>query len=118
MNYKMLEINKISEISGLPENVLTQIKDIVFSSASVDDAVMFGSRALGTWKKFSDIDISLKGKNVSHDDLVGIMLKLEELNIPYMVDLNRFVSLTNPALIDHINRVGISLNLGKADKIK
>lgn len=105
----MLPISKISEISGISETVLTQIKDTVLSCSSVEDALIFGSRALGTWKKFSDIDISLIGKNVTHNDLIALMFKLDDLNIPYVIDLNRFNSLTNPALIDHIKRVGIYL---------
>lgn len=105
----MPAINEISVTTGIPVSTLFQIKENIFSFPSVEDAVIYGSRALGNWKKFSDIDISLIGENVSHNDLITIMFKLEDLDIPYIVDLNRFASLTNPALIDHITRVGISL---------
>ncbi len=100
------EIEKITGLSGV---VLSMIAGVVFSFPSVSDAVIYGSRAKGSWKKFSDIDISLKGDDVSHKDLTDIMLKLDDLDIPFIVDVNRFSTITNEDLVDHINRIGISI---------
>lgn len=96
-------------ITGLTSEVLSKIAEVIFSFPSVSDAVIYGSRAKGCWKSFSDIDISLKGENVSHKDLTDIMLELEDLDIPFVVDVNRFSTITNVDLVDHINRLGISI---------
>ncbi len=100
---------EIERITGLSGEVLSMIGNVIFSIPSVSDAVIYGSRAKGTWKKFSDIDISLKGSNVTHEDMTDIMLRLDDLDIPYIVDINRFSAISNIHLIEHINRVGISI---------
>ena len=100
---------EIEKRTGLKEKDIILLKEILFSNAVVEDAVIYGSRAKGCWKTFSDIDITLIGENITHSDLIGLMMKFEDSALPYMVDLNIFSSLSNPALRDHIARVGISL---------
>ena len=100
---------EIEKRTGLKEKDIILLKEILFSNAVVEDAVIYGSRAKGCWKSFSDIDITLIGENITHSDLIGLMMKFEDSALPYMVDLNIFSSLSNPALRDHISRVGISL---------
>lgn len=100
---------EIERLTGLKEKDIALIKEVLFSNASVEDAVLYGSRAKGCWRRFSDIDITIIGENITHADLVGLLMKFEDSALPYMVDLNIFSTLANPALRDHINRVGISL---------
>lgn len=104
-----MDVNEIGKRTGLKEKDIILLKEILFSNAAVEDAVIYGSRAKGSWKPFSDIDITLIGENITHTDLIGLMMKFEDSALPYMVDLNIFSTLANPALRDHINRVGISL---------
>ncbi|MBD5305140.1 MAG: nucleotidyltransferase domain-containing protein [Bacteroides sp.] len=104
-----MDVIEIETRTGLKEKDIILLKEILFSNAAVEDAVIYGSRAKGCWKPFSDIDITLIGENITHSDLIGLMMKFEDSALPYMVDLNIFSSLSNPALRDHIARVGISL---------
>lgn len=103
--------SEIEKRTGLKDKDITLLKEILFSNSAVEDAVIYGSRAKGCWKPFSDIDITLIGENITHADLIGLMMKFEDSALPYMVDLNIFSSLSNPALLDHISRVGISLRI-------
>jgi predicted nucleotidyltransferase len=74
----------------------------------IESAVLFGSRAKGTHRRGSDIDLAIKGKTCTSQiavQLYGILN--ENLPIPYHVDIVHYESLQNTALIEHIDRVGI-----------
>jgi predicted nucleotidyltransferase len=47
---------------GLSDKQLQEIKEILASYESVEQAVLFGSRAIDTYKEASDVDIAIKGK--------------------------------------------------------
>ena len=91
---------------GLAEEHLTGIKEILKRSQRVRQAVLFGSRAKGTSRPGSDIDIALQGKELNLQDLLAISNDLDELWLPYRIDLTIYDRLTDPNLIDHINRIG------------
>lgn len=75
----------------------------------VEDVILYGSRAKGTFKNGSDIDLCFKGKGLKTEILLEIMDKIDELYLPYEFDLSIYDQIENVELIDHINRVGISL---------
>ncbi len=94
---------------GLNINDLESIRRVIKSFPKIEDAVLFGSRAKGTYSNGSDIDIALKGGNILLNDMLDLSNALEELLLPYKFDLIIYDRITESALIDHINRVGISL---------
>ena len=94
---------------GLNINDLESIRKCIKSFPKIEDAVLFGSRAKGTYSNGSDIDIALKGGNMLLNDMLDLSIKLDELLLPYKFDLIIYDRITESALIDHINRVGISL---------
>ena len=49
---------------GLPEEHIKIILDYIARYSEIEEAVLFGSRALGTYKPGSDVDIALKGNKV------------------------------------------------------
>lgn len=81
----------------------------------VQQAKLFGSRAKGNYKQGSDIDIALYLSSTLTDDkkrslLLQLHERLEEtLPLPYFFDLVDFSTISNAQLIEHIERVGISL---------
>jgi predicted nucleotidyltransferase len=90
---------------GLTENLIEQVYAVLAEFPSIEKAVLYGSRAKGTYKPGSDIDLSLIGP-VTEADLLTLENRLDDLLLPYTFDINRFSSLQNRALIDHIERVG------------
>lgn len=70
--------------------------------------IIYGSRAKGNFRYNSDIDLSIIGE-VSYDDLLKIELLIDELLLPYKVDLSVFNNIDNSELKAHIERVGIVL---------
>ena len=71
-----------------------------------EKVILFGSRAMGTYRNGSDIDITLLGKNLFNQTIFGIQDEIEELYLPYSFDISIFERIDNEDLIDHIQRVG------------
>lgn len=94
---------------GIKEYQLNKIKEILLHYPGIHDAVLFGSRAKGINKKGADIDIALKGKNLTVNDIITLQQKLEELWLPYKFDLILYRNIDEPSLAEHIKRVGVSL---------
>ena len=72
---------------------------------SIDEVVIYGSRAKGNYREGSDIDITLKG-DVTKEDLNKLWLKLDDSFIPYKFDISIYKDLKSQSLIEHIERVG------------
>ncbi|GAB3979137.1 nucleotidyltransferase domain-containing protein [Spirosoma terrae] len=96
---------------GLIDNDLARIVDVLAMNGRVEQAVLFGSRAKGTHKPGSDVDIALKGADLTLNDLLALSVALDELWIPLRVDLLLYNRIDEPALLDHIDRVGKNLML-------
>jgi len=92
---------------GLTEATMAKIVNVLADHPQVEQAVLYGSRAKGNYKNGSDIDLTLMGRELQTADLLSIMGELDDLLLPYMIDLSLFHQLTHPELIEHIRRVGI-----------
>lgn len=90
---------------GLSDNTVLKINHVLEQYPAVEKAVIYGSRAKGNFKPSSDIDIALKGK-LNLKVLSDISLKLDDLLLPYKLDLSIYNHIANPELLDHIDRVG------------
>ena len=100
---------KLSETLGLKESELEEIVNTLASFDNVERAIVYGSRAKGNYKPFSDIDLTLCGDGLTQTDILRIADRFEDSNLPYMFDISDFSKLTNPDLIDHIERRGITI---------
>lgn len=94
---------------GLPDETLVRIRDVLSAHPAVEKAVLYGSRAKGDFRAGSDIDLCLIGPALSLTEQLQIESGLDELLLPWKIDLSRFHALDNPALLDHIRRVGVTL---------
>lgn len=74
----------------------------------IEEVILFGSRAKGNHKYGSDIDLAIKGKNFNLKSMLKLSHRLEELNIPFKIDLIIYNNIKDSDVIDHIKRVGIS----------
>jgi predicted nucleotidyltransferase len=75
----------------------------------VERAVIYGSRAKGNYKPGSDIDITLyaaQGLNIDYRELADLLDEIDDLLLPYSVDLSVFTQINNPELCEYIERVG------------
>lgn len=97
---------------GLKESTLNMIVNEISSFQEIEQAIIFGSRAMGNYKKGSDIDIAVKGPDITNEIITRLSRKLnQELPIPHKIDVVHYEGITNKELVDHINRVGLALPL-------
>ncbi|MBN8538164.1 MAG: nucleotidyltransferase domain-containing protein [Deltaproteobacteria bacterium] len=73
----------------------------------MDEVVLYGSRAKGNFKPGSDIDLTIKSQQMSLSELFKIENQIDDLFLPYKIDVSLFQQIDNPNLVNHINRVGI-----------
>lgn len=101
---------------GLPDASLHATRAVLSRHPAVVRAVVYGSRAKGTFRPGSDIDLTLIGDDLTEGDLLAIDVEIDDLDLPYMVDLSLFAQIENPALRAHIERVGQNLYGRTAEK--
>lgn len=93
---------------GLSDLEVQLLRDVLGRYPTVETALVFGSRAKGTARARSDVDIAVTG-NV--DMLLGQQLEMDfdELPLPYTFDVVVLDSVTSVDLLEHIRRVGTVL---------
>ena len=92
---------------GLRERDMVSIRNVFSDFESVEKVVIFGSRAMGNYKKGSDIDIAIFGENITYNTVLKISGILnEDLPIPYFIDIVHFDTLKNEELKNHILKEG------------
>ncbi len=95
---------------GLAESVIEVIIGVFSHYPQIEQAVLYGSRAKGSYRQGSDIDLTLVGG----EDLTAILLtkvmdELDDLLLPYAIDLSLLRNISDAAVLDHIRRVGVVL---------
>ncbi|WP_448215750.1 nucleotidyltransferase domain-containing protein [Endozoicomonas sp. 2B-B] len=94
---------------GLKEETISEIQQVLANFPQVGKAIIYGSRAKGTFKTGSDIDLTLVADKKKQLDLTvqyQIEEALEELLLPYQFDLSILETIENPNLLNHIKQVG------------
>ena len=75
----------------------------------IKSAILFGSRAKGTNKPFSDADIALGGEALSLVDMLQLKNEIDDLLLPYEFDFCIYKDLKNADLKSHIARRGVRI---------
>ena len=93
---------------GLAPHELELMRAVFSHSPRVAEVVLYGSRAKGTFRPESDVDLALIGVD---DDLQAeaVAEELDELPLPYRFDVKALETIKHEPLRDHIARVGLSL---------
>jgi predicted nucleotidyltransferase len=92
---------------GLKQKDIEAIRSVLQRYPEVSRAIIYGSRAKGNYRPGSDIDLTLKGSDaLDFQTFCRIMGELDDLLLPYRIDLSRYSTIKDPDLIDHIHRVG------------
>jgi len=93
---------------GLTDKTISNIQDVFIKYPQIEKVIIYGSRAKGNYKNGSDIDLTLYGQKLSQQILLSVFNELDELLLPYTIDLSIFDDIDNINLRDHINRVGLA----------
>jgi len=91
---------------GLTRKDCENIKNILSQNVRVERAVLFGSRAMKTFRNASDIDLALEGENLTMNDVLLLRGEFDESSIPFDVDLVIRANIENPELEKQIKKYG------------
>ncbi|MDR2642667.1 MAG: nucleotidyltransferase domain-containing protein [Planctomycetaceae bacterium] len=91
---------------GLKQQHIDAICACFADFPAIHEVIIYGSRAKGNYKNGSDIDLTIVDGNLSLSNLMRLENTIDNLMLPYKFDLSLKRKITNPDLIDHINRVG------------
>ncbi|SFD84209.1 nucleotidyltransferase domain-containing protein [Nitrosomonas sp. Nm166] len=94
---------------GLPSTTLEKLNSVFAQHDAIDSVLIYGSRAKGNYRAGSDIDLTIKGDEISFAEFMQIEDQIDDLMLPYTVDLSQYRQLENTDLIAHINRVGVAI---------
>ncbi len=93
---------------GLLKSDLTLISSAAKQLPEIDQVILFGSRAKGSYKPGSDVDLAIKGKKLAYESAIRLASLLnEETPMPYFFDVINYDAITEPQLLEHIDRVGV-----------
>lgn len=94
---------------GLSQATIRKIRAVLARHPQVEQAVLYGSRAKGDYKNGSDIDLTLcGGPDLTLHVLFRIMDELDDLLLPYTIDLSIFDDISDADVVEHIQRVGVT----------
>lgn len=92
---------------GLTKKDIELLNSAFEAYPEIEEVLVFGSRAMGNYKTGSDVDLAVKGADVSLRLIsrLGALLN-EELPLPYQFDVIDFATIDKPALTNHIVSFG------------
>ena len=95
----------IAPIPGLPEGAQQKLIEVFASQPRLNEVWLYGSRAMGRERPGSDVDLCLTGETLGHGDLLRMMASVDDLLLPWQVDMALRHQLPDD-LLEHINRAG------------
>ena len=92
---------------GLTEKEIKAIQNVIRQFPQIKKVVIFGSRAMGNFKRGSDVDLAVMGK--ADQELAPRVSGLlnEETTLPYRFDIVSYHSISNVELKRHIDEKGM-----------
>lgn len=92
---------------GLDQQTCTRLRSVFKKYPNIKKVLIYGSRAKGTQKPGSDIDLAVVGDHLSFEGLNHIKSELDDLMLPYVIDISILDGIQNQDLTNHIKRVGV-----------
>ena len=87
--------------------MIQYIKKELAKIEEIQVGIIFRSRAIGNHKKWSDVDIAIKGKDIDSKTIYMLNdLLNEEYPLPYFLDLINYDDISNQKLKGHIDTKG------------
>ncbi len=95
-----------TDVFGFTERNHRTIQSIFEKFSSVKEVILFGSRASGTFRPYSDIDLCLMNADFDQQQHLAIIDAFEESDLPFFTDILVFHRLQNEALKNQIKETG------------
>ena len=94
---------------GLPDGVVSRLVALLAGNEKISKVRLFGSRAKGNYREGSDIDLCVDAPDLSLQEKFRLENAIDDLMLPWKVDVVVMQQIDNAALLDHIERVGVRL---------
>lgn len=98
-------MNSKAHTFGLSADDIALYQSVFTQYPQIKQVILYGSRAKGTYRASSDIDLTIIG-DLDWPTFIRLESELDDLLLPYQVDLSLYAQIDNPELIEHIQRVG------------
>lgn len=93
---------------GLRDSDLDCIVAALRKHPEIEKAILFGSRAKGTFKPGSDVDIAIAGDEITFSTIAHLHAELEgESPMPYFFDILDYSHVKNQEIRENVDRAGI-----------
>lgn len=94
---------------GLSETVIEKLHSVFKRYPQIEKAILYGSRAKGNYQNGSDIDLTLFGnQSLTHQTLLSLLNEIDDLYLPYTIDLSLADQINDSEILEHIARVGVT----------
>jgi len=94
---------------GLPVAAVAQIVAVLKGYPEILSVTVFGSRAKGNWRPGSGLDLCLDAPLLMMTRRLELENRLDDLLLPWKIDLVVKSEVDNAALLEHVARVGLPL---------
>lgn len=94
---------------GLPRYAVEGLGEVFRRWPRIERVILYGSRAKGNYRPGSDIDLCVVGADLGVTDLLRIETEIDDLLLPWKVDLSLHHRIEDPGLLGHIERVGLPI---------
>lgn len=99
--------------TGIQGQVINEIVDVIKQFPKISEVVLYGSRAMGTFRHGSDIDLAIYGSGLEFRDKLDLSIALDDLDYPYSFDITIYNKIKNDALKKHIDEKGLQIYSSK-----
>ena len=93
---------------GLSDAQLETITAILAKYEQVSRGIIFGSRAMGNYKEASDIDLAIKGKDITFSTILNISGDFDDSDLPLFFDVVNYHTIDHPPFKRHIDTKGVT----------
>ncbi len=95
-----------SDQFGLKAEQINRMHQVFAGFPAIAAVVLYGSRAKGNYQPGSDIDLAAQG-SLDWQGFQQLERQLDDLLLPYKIDLSLYSQIDNKALLSHIQRCGV-----------
>ena len=93
-------------IPGIPQADSQQLLELISTHKNVEKIMLYGSRGLGRQRAGSDIDLCLEAPSMELGELLELGAELDDLLLPWQIDLQLGHLIAHEGLLAHIERAG------------
>ena len=93
-------------IHGIPQADSQRLLELIRTHPHVQKVELYDSRALGRQRAGSDIDICLVAPSMTLGELLELGAALDDLLLPWNVDLQLRHLIAHEGLLSHLDRAG------------